>query len=777
MRFLTDHPQTDLGGGWSFAYRLGPSPSPLATASDLERAGLALHPCTVPGNFELDLLALGEIPEPYFGSNIVELRRFERAHVWYVHRFDASPEVDGLLPELVFEGLDCLAEIFLNGERIAATDNMLIEHVVPVAGRLRRDNELVIHFSPPVEAAERHAYPPGIAAQPNCMEAMHVRKAAHMYGWDILPRAVSAGIWRPVSLRQRPPERIEEVYLETVCLSDAHLSATLRCTYRLATAGGPDDSYEFAIAGHCGEATFAARVPVLFAAGWCEVVVTDPQLWWPRDAGPANLYEVECTLLKNGAPVDGIEFTHGIRTVALERTDLTDAEGRGQFLFRVNGEPIFIRGTNWVPADAFHSRDAGRIPRMMELLWESNCNLVRCWGGGVYENDDFFARCDEKGILVWQDFAMACATYPQDADFRRRLAEEVRAVVKRLRQHPSLALWAGDNECDLAFADGWFSRPARDPNANALTREVLPGVLREEDPARPYLPSSPYIGPEAWKGDWRHNLPEAHLWGPRDYFKSDYYTQSRCHFVSEIGYMGCPDVESLRKFLSPDRLWPFTDNSEWILHNTSPIPELRNNDYRTAKLAEHLAALFGAVPDTLDEFVLASQAAQAEAYKFFIELFRGAKWRRTGIVWWNLIDGWPQMSDAVVDYYFAKKLAFDYVARAQQPLSLIVREPEGGSHDLVAANETRQPLLCAFSCRDVDSDKLLAEGRATVPANGLAVLARISSAEGEQRCYRMDWESPLGAGRSHYLAGRPPFSLARYRAWMEKIGFLPRAAI
>ncbi len=236
---------------------------------------------------------------------------------------------------------------------------------------------------------------------------------------------------------------------------------------------------------------------------------------------------------------------------------------------QVNGERIFILGTNWVPLDAYHARDRERLDRAVEMVVDLGCNLVRCWGGNVYEDDRFFDLCDEAGILVWQDFAMACAVYPQDDAFGARLRDEVRAVVRRLRQHPSLALWAGDNECDETWV--WTGGRRRDPNRNVLTRSVIPGVLREEDPSRPYLPSSPYVDDVAFASG-RRLLPEDHLWGPRDDYKGAFYTESVCHFVSEIGFQGCPGVESLERYLTPGERWPFGGSEEWRLHSTAPLP-------------------------------------------------------------------------------------------------------------------------------------------------------------------------------------------------------------
>ncbi|HUW33919.1 MAG TPA: glycoside hydrolase family 2 [Planctomycetota bacterium] len=759
MNFLKSHPHLDLSGPWSFAF----APHPVADYERMDAvrsAGMTLHPCTVPGNFELDLHAIGAIPEPFYGMNIVEVTKFEHHHVWYGRTFQAEPR-DGFTAELVFEGLDCYADVFLNGERIGSCDNMLVEHVFDVTGRLRGENELLVHIKPAVLEAKRHGYSRGTAAFAVNYESLHVRKAPHMYGWDIMPRAVSAGIWRPVKLRHRPCERLQDVYLETLSISPDRRRADLLLNYRAQTFGTAGDVYELEVAGRCGDSTFEQKARLRFDAGRLAFNVDDPRLWWPRGYGEANVYDVSLSLLKNGAEIDRFDFILGIRTVELVRTSVTTAKGEGEFVFKVNGEKIFAKGSNWVPMDAFHSRDAARIPAAVALAVEANCNIIRCWGGNVYENDLFFDLCDRAGIMIWQDFAMACAIYPHDADFQQRLAAEARAVVRRLRQHPCIVLWAGDNECD--WCHYWLAMG--DPNRNVLTRQVLPAVLHDEDPLRPYLPSSPCIDEEAHRAGTDF-LPENHLWGPRNYYKSEFYLGSLCHFVSEIGYHGCPEPESLRKFISPGKLWPYQNNEEWILHCTSPVPGLNIADYRVELMANQIRVLFGGVPDVLDGFAFASQAVQAEAKKFFIEFFRGSKWRRTGIIWWNLIDGWPQFSDAVVDYYYAKKLAFEFIKRCQQDLLVLIREPAGAVQQVVAANDTLQPFELEYLVKDADTAEVLAGGHAIAAANAVTPLAEIPFDPERQRFYVITRAGPAGAGVNHYLAGKPPFDLEQYRKWL-----------
>jgi beta-mannosidase len=750
-------PTLDLSGAWLLVQ--GPDRPGLRTVTEVESSGLPVLPCRVPGNFELELHANGLIPDPFIGMNIATLRQYESSHVWYCRRFDCAVPV-GTTPVLVFEGLDCFADIFLNGRLLGSTANALTEHVLPADGLRTTDNELVVHLHPAIEQARRYDYPPGLAAQPNSYESLHVRKPPHAFGWDIMPRAVSAGLWRPVRLEFLPPDRMETVWLETTAADEHEAKLTLHYRARLAAGAGAD--YRIAITGAHGVSRFEHQNPVLFEAGRLSFVLPEPHRWWPRDRGEPALYAVEVRLLRDGRELDRAEFRHGIRTVALRRTSLTDDAGSGEFCFVINGERVFMRGTNWVPADAFHSRDAARLPRLLALADECGCNLIRCWGGNVYEPGAFFDFCDEHGIMVWQDFAMACAVYPQDDVFVRNLEDEARKVVRRLRSHASLICWSGDNECDRAY--DWYARG--DPQKNRLTREVLPRVLAAEDPSRPYLPSSPFIDAEAWPAD-RRRLPEAHLWGPRGYFKGAYYTESPCHFASEIGYHGCPSPASVRRFLSPDKLWP-PGNDEWLLHATSPIPGVDLWDYRVELMCRQLRGLFGTLPNNLEDFAWQSQCVQAEALKFFIELFRGAKWRRTGILWWNLIDGWPQFSDAIVDYYFEKKLAFDFIRRAQQPLLVMLREPRGETQELVACNDTREPASLVFTAGDADSGETLAAGQATAAADAVTVLATLPFPSERQRFVVIDWEAPQASGRNHHLGGEPPFEAARYRRWLVK---------
>jgi beta-mannosidase len=330
-------------------------------------------------------------------------------------------------------------------------------------------------------------------------------------------------------------------------------------------------------------------------------------------------------------------------------------------------------------------------------------------------------------------------------------------------------LWCGDNECDYAYYSAGFGK---DPNTNRLTRRVLPDILGIHDPIRSYLPSSPFIATSIFEGG-REYLPQEHLWGPRDYYKSDYYTKSLCHFTSEIGYHGCPSPESIKKFISPERLWPYQDNLEWQVHATSPIIEEGYADMeRVHLMGKQIREVFGEIPDTLEAFAEASQITQAEAFKFFIEHFRAQKWRKTGIIWWNLIDGWPQFSDAVVDYYMEKKRAYEYIKRAQQDICVVLKEPNSWKQAVVVCNDTREDVSIKLKITDVGADKVVLEAEGISRNNAVTPLGSLNYTMSKQTLYLIEWESAAGNGRNHFLAGNPPFNLAQYKQWMKQAGML-----
>jgi beta-mannosidase len=709
-------------------------------------------PAEVPGNFELDLFRAGKIADPFYSTNILGLQEFENRHLFYTLRFDAPQKPRGE-QFLRFEGIDTIAKISLNGCFIGYTENMFLAREFPCPTLKEKDNELIVHIFPTCIQARNHRLTPAAFAQYYNYASLNIRKAAYMFGWDIMPRAVSGGIWKDVYLIEKQSERLEDTYLYVNSLDTDKRIAKLNLFYQIETDRDNIRPLKITVDGVCGQSTFHAAQELWHTAGNCRFTINDAVLWYPKNAGAPDLYHVTVRLWRDEEMIDERTFDFGVRTVELIRTSTIDADGNGDFHFRINGKKIFIMGTNWVPLDPYPSQNNKRMPRALELLDDIGVNMVRLWGGNVYEDEALFEFCDRHGILVWHDFAMGCAVYPQDELMQLKLREEATEIVRRTRQHACVALWAGDNEVDLAYS---WNGLRRDPNTNVLTRTILPEVIRAEDPVRPYLPSSPYLDQFAY--DSRGKTSEDHLWGPRDYFKSNFYKNATCALASETGYHGCPSPESLKKYIRPEQLYPITDDAghtkeDWMVKASAM--ELREGapyTYRIPLMTSQVQTMFGAIPDTLEQYAKLSQISQAEANKYFIERFRIGKWKRTGILWWNLLDGCPQISDAVVDYYFVKKLAYSYIKRAQAPVCMMMDESQDNVRRLVAVNDTPKDCQLHYTVRDVYTNESVSEGTAMAKADSAVTVAILPAPEDEDRFYLIEWDSEDGViGKNHYM--------------------------
>jgi beta-mannosidase len=749
-----------LNGDWKLYYHPEEGGLPI-NPGELENSGWSSIPAKVPGNVELDLARAGKEKDPFFGENIYEYRKYEFFQWWFVRDFTVS----GLKSEgsysLRFEGLDTYATVWINGAEAGGAANMFVAHSLDVTGLVREGkNTVAVRIRSAVNEARRKEYPVNLFGSERSDEIVWTRKPASSFGWDIVPRFVSAGMWRDVSLDWEPPTRLREVYW-AVRSADSRRAA-LRVSFRFDTDETYLDGFSVRIRGVCGESEFGGEWITKFVSDGIDLVVDRPLLWWPRNYGPQNLYKVSFQLLHRGAVVDERTENIGIRTVKIHTE--YDANTVGEFRILVNGVPVTAHGTNWVPLDAFHSRDAERLDRAFEMVDELQCNIVRCWGGNVYEDHEFFDHCDRSGVMVWQDFAFACSSYPVAADFVEAVTEEASAVVRKLRNHPSIILWAGDNEIDQLYLHRGYTLDHA--YHNPISREVLPAVVRNHDPYRYYLPSSPFV-PADIRNDYR--VPEQHNWGPRDYFKGDFYKHSTARFISEAGYHGCPSKTSLSRFISPGKMWPCR-NDEWNTHDTDYIRAGKREYSRIGLMLDQVSSLFGEIPERMEDFILASQISQAEAKKYFIERVRLHKESISGIIWWNLLDCWPQISDAVVDYYFSKKLAYHYIRRSQLPVCVMMDELEEWHHRVVADNNSAVGTTIDVTVRDGDTgERLLEERGVKLEPFGSVCVGKLRALPGTQRLYVMTWSQGGSTWSNHYVSGYIPVSFERYRTWLGKI--------
>ena len=447
----------DLGGKWELLYGTEGARNP-ATFEAAETSGWKKVEAEVPGNFELDLVRAGLESDPFFGTRLYGFRQYEFCQWWMRKTFMAPAQPDPSHEYVLrIEGVNTFATIVLNGEVVGKTRNMLVEHDFDVSSLLAwgQRNVLTIRIESSMNKARAREYPVHLFGNESHDEMVALRMPAHSFGWDIMPRFLSGGIWRPISIQSRPRERLTDVYYATTKLSAEGAELTIR--YRFHSAEPEIAGYSVRVRGKCKSSSFEKTVIARFVSGGFVVHIAEPALWWPRGYGEPNLYSVELSLLKNGHVVDSRRERIGIRKATIERR--YEEGDRGEFRILVNDSPVMAMGSNWVPLDAFHSRDAGRLSRAFELVNDVGCNILRCWGGNVYEDHPFFDLCDDNGVMVWQDFSFACGSYPQEETFLQEVSAEASHVVRKLRNHPSLLLWAGDNEIDQVYRNVGYREP------------------------------------------------------------------------------------------------------------------------------------------------------------------------------------------------------------------------------------------------------------------------------------------------------------------------------
>jgi beta-mannosidase len=483
-----------------------------------------------------------------------------------------------------------------------------------------------------------------------------MRKAQYGYGWDWGPRLPTIGIWRPVELRRERRAAITGVAFATLAIGrDALVSVRVEAD-AFAARGELTADVELGMLAR-------ASVTLRDGVGTAYLALDDPPLWWTHDLGEPVLHDLRVVLRDDGEEVAADERRVGVRTIELDQSPDPGEPGTRFFRFVLNGQPIFARGGNWIPAESFPGAvEQERYDRLLGAAVGANMNMVRVWGGGIYESDAFYAGCDERGLLVWQDFMFACATYPEEP-----LAEEVdleaRAQVARLRSHPCLAL----------FYD-----------------EILPRAVAEVDGRTPYWPGSPFGGNdhndraqgnvhnwEVWHGQSRRRFgePSAHDISPAT-VRFDRYAEDEGRFISEFGVLAAPDRETLRRWIPADQLFHHSPSMD---HHTKDTPK--------NKVDMLLESVTGVAGD-LDEFVDFSMIAQAEALKFGLEHFRRRKPHCSGTLIWQLNDCWPVLSWALVDYHGFGKAGYFFVRRAYAPVLASFRVADDGAAELWVTNDT-----------------------------------------------------------------------------------------
>lgn len=635
------------------------------------------YPAQVPGVVHLDLLTNNIIEDPYFRLNERGLQWIDKEDWIYETSFDLLPEMsDKSAVRLCFMGLDTYADVYLNDQKILEADNMFRRWFVDVKDKLRSDscNVLRIYFHSPikVDIPKWDALPYQLEAGNDQSEnggvfdkkvSVFARKAGYHYGWDWGPRLVTSGIWRPVYLEAWEQARIEDV--QVIQQSVDKKKADIRTVVEIdADAGLSDVTVSISLNNGVPIATKQVCLQSGMNRVELDFTIRNPQLWWTNGLGTPYLYDFKTEVTVAKTVVDRRTERIGIRSLRL--VNEPDAEGK-TFYFELNGVPIFAKGANYIPCDNFLPRVTPEIYKKTVLdAVDANMNMLRVWGGGTYEDDLFYDLCDQYGILVWQDFMFACSLYPAEGALLENIRQEAIDNVKRLRNHASIALWCGNNECnDAWFNWGWRKRYTRqNPEyAETIWKQfcdqyfvVLPEVVNEYAPGMAYRPSSPFARED---GPSDTNTGDRHYWEVWHGRKPiSEYNKERSRFFSEYGFQSFPEFESVKCYAPNPEDWSIT--SEVMMSHQRGGAHANNliEDYLLREYRQ---------PKDFESFLYMNQLLQGDAIKTAIEAHRRDMPYCMGTLFWQHNDCWPVASWSSRDYYgrwkaqhyFAKKVFQD----------------------------------------------------------------------------------------------------------------------
>ena len=629
----------DLNASWSYAWTEFQGP-----ADNVPRLNWRSN-ASVPGDVHLDLMRDGLLPDPFVGMNADHALWIERKDWWFRRSFPTSSRLQSRRALLVFHGLDNFATVWLNGVVVGRSANMFIRHEFDVTHALKPsgDNEVLVRLASPARSIPVDPSHSGITTWNS--ERLFCRKPQMSFGWDIAPRLVTVGIWRPVQLLLLDSARITDFHV--ALLRFDRKDALVRLD--LAIDSFASGSTRARLTGSVHNTPWEAQLDLQPGSNSFshELRVAAPPRWFPIGVGKPALCSASVSLESEGQTLDSRSLLTGLRTIALVQEP--QPSGATSFRFRCNDRDFFVTGLNWTPLDPIFARvTPERITLTLERLARIGCNMLRVWGGGIYEPPHFYAECDRLGIMIWQDFMMACGWFPQTDAFANALDVEARQVVADLRNHPCIALWAGDNECDIGIPEP--------PENNRLTRKVLPRVCRDLAPDVPYLPSSPTSPSGA---DWSSQTEGDLHWYCHglDYRKCDLWT-IRCRFMSEFGRLSLPSLKVIRKYFPKGTAWPLT-SPMWRYHASDTT---RTGFFRGAdKILAELKACGRPEPANIAQAVKASQELQAEAVVALIERYCEDP-EFGGFLLWNVADCWPQQSDSIIDCDGHPKLLYKKLA-------------------------------------------------------------------------------------------------------------------
>ncbi|MDR3667654.1 MAG: hypothetical protein P4L35_12495, partial [Ignavibacteriaceae bacterium] len=596
----------------------------------------------VPGTIHTDLLNNKLIPDPFYADNENQLQWIGEMDWDYRTTFDLHKTIDLSKPVFIkFNGIDTIAEINLNGESIGAASNMFCSYEFEISRLLKKkNNKLLVSFTSPYQYARLTESKYGKLHVALNSERVYIRKAQYSFGWDWGPSFATSGLWRQVSLYQINDAHIEHFTFNTLSLHGN--SAKLEIKSEISNPLNKNLTLQIIL--NSPSSSYEKEIEVIENPLTHNFVIDNPSLWWPVGYGNPALYNLSLRLMEGKTLLDEKNSKVGIRTIDLQLKN----EDKNTFRFIINGRNIFARGADWIPSDSFIPRTTNeKYRRLLEFAKSGNMNMLRIWGGGFYENDIFYELCDELGILVWQDFMFACAPYPEYQEFIENISNEFRQNIKRLQNHPSLAIWCGNNENEWNWQRESGSNYKEMPGYK-IYHQIIPGILNRLDPQRPYWPATPFgfeDDPNSVLSGNRHQWEIWSMW--KDYNK---VADDNSLFVSEFGFQGPADKSTLEESIPLQDRNPQSEVFEF--HNK----QVNGNERIFRFMAEHLPVRTG-----WDDFIFLARLNQGFALKTCLQHWRSNYPVTNGSLIWQLNDCWPVTSWAVIDSNSIPKPAFYFV--------------------------------------------------------------------------------------------------------------------
>jgi beta-mannosidase len=667
-------------------------------------------PGRVPGSVHTDLLAAGRIPDPFVADNEKQVQWVAETDWEYQRAFTVSSDLlDYEHVFLVCDGLDTLTDIRLNGHLLSKTDNLYRQYRWEVKSFLREGgNELLITFFSPVQyvtARQTERLLPGVSqAIPG---GPYLRKAPCQFGWDWGPQLPPLGIWRDIRLEGRSVARLDNVYL---CQHHQDGQVTLAATVTVERWQDKPLTAVMDVIGPDGlklqvERQISDKIQPV------QIMIADPQLWWPNGYGQQPLYQVEFTLKTNDQTCDQRVYQVGLRTIELRQVQ--DEWGKS-FTFVVNGVPIFAKGSNWIPADSFPTRLTDEhLETLIRDAAATHQNMLRVWGGGFYEEERFYDLCDKYGLLVWQDFIFSCSVYPlHDEAFLENVRQEIVENIRRLRHRASLTLWCGNNEMEWGWVEWNWDVPDLQDLKKAYHQffhHTLPKWCAAEAPDTPYWPSSPsadtpFKNPN---GSERGDTHYWDVWHGRKPFTA--YRGQFPRFMSEFGFQSLPPLETIRTY---------ADEADWNMTSYIMEHHQKNADGNGLIIAQMTDTF--RMPKDFPALVYLSMVLQAEGIRYGVEHWRRNMHRVSGTLYWQLNDCWPVASWSSLDY-FGRWKALHYAARRFYAPVLLSIEDAPSKMGLYVTSDLTEPWdgVVRWSLETLRGE-MLESGQETVLAEPLS---------------------------------------------------------